>query len=336
MSHTLASLPLPLFVSRRSLPSHQRQVNSNIGNKTQKQKDRLSQLRGLRLPPTVESAMLQDSPRINHTHHDRSRKGCDRNGSALWSKPCVVHRNFASENLYNPRLFQISSRREDNQDRKCEISGSIIPAQESSRVGPGVRVRQGPSSRGSLLDVFLFFVDFLFFDRRNASAFFRWCLPLIVGIVFVMCKFTLARFARGTTFAVLRWRLTLLVGIVVLSIIFTRILLAGRVALAFLRLAVGIAVFDCVGHVARCAAAFAFNGRNLLSRQEPSTRTTWPTHSMVVPRFMEIWLATFARETQRLLQLLSSHSAFENAMKLLGVDVQRRLLSSTGSGSDFR
>jgi len=305
MSHTLASLPLPLFVSRRSLPSHQRQVNSNIGNKTQKQKDRLSQLRGLRLPPTVESAMLQDSPRINHTHHDRSRKGCDRNNSALWSKPCVVHRNFASENLYNPRLFQISSRREDNQDRKCEISGSIIPAQESSRVGPGVRVRQGPSSRGSLLDVFLFFVDFLFFDRRNASVFFRWCLPLIVGIVFVMRKFTLARFAQGTTFA-------------------------------FLRFAVGIAVFDCVGHVARCAAGFAFNGRNLLSRQEPSTRTTWPTHSMVVPRFMEIWLATFARETQRLLQLLSSHSAFENAMKLLGVDVQRRLLSSTGSGSDFR
>jgi hypothetical protein len=58
MSHTLASLPLPLFVSRRSLPSHQRQVNSNIGNKTQKQKDHLSQLRGF---PTSSNNRICDA-----------------------------------------------------------------------------------------------------------------------------------------------------------------------------------------------------------------------------------------------------------------------------------
>ncbi len=50
---------------------------------------------------------------------------------------------------------------------------------------------------------------------------------------------------------------------------------------------------------------------------------------MVVSRLVQVWLSTLRRKPELLFKFLSCNPSFQNAMKLLCVDIQRRLLSAT-------
>ena len=84
----------------------------------------------------------------------------------------------------------------------------------------------------------------------------------------------------------------------------------------------GIAGFD-PAKVGKVGDTFGLHRSYLLGGQKPTARAARPTHSMIVSRFMKIRLATLGSQPQSFLQLLPGHSALENTMELLGVDVQR-------------
>lgn len=62
---------------------------------------------------------------------------------------------------------------------------------------------------------------------------------------------------------------------------------------------------------------------DLVGGQEAATGASWPAHGVVMARLVQIRLATFRREPQLLLEFLPGNTALEDAVKLLGVDIER-------------
>lgn len=79
-----------------------------------------------------------------------------------------------------------------------------------------------------------------------------------------------------------------------------------------------------VGLVAACLVPL--NLSNLIGRQEPPTRTARSAHRMVVSGLVKIRPATLTSKTKGFLQSLPGDSTLEDAMELLGVDIERRFL----------
>jgi hypothetical protein len=72
------------------------------------------------------------------------------------------------------------------------------------------------------------------------------------------------------------------------------------------------------------------HGCNFISGQEASTRAARSPHRMIMSGFVQIWLSSFRGEAKRVLEFLTRHASLQNPMKLLRVDVQRRLFRRPG------
>lgn len=73
------------------------------------------------------------------------------------------------------------------------------------------------------------------------------------------------------------------------------------------------------------------HGSNFVRGEEATTWSAGASHGVVVTRLVQIRLPAFGRKTQLFLELLSRDASFEDAVKLLSVDIQRRLFCAAGN-----